>query len=42
MKDVYKATHVATSPRAKQELRKFKEEFSDEMPWNKAMRRHSK
>lgn len=42
MKDVYKATHVATSPKAKQELRKFKEEFSHEMPWRKARSRYSK
>lgn len=42
MKDVYKATHVATSPRAKQELRRFKKGFSDEMPWRKAKRRYSK
>lgn len=42
MKDVYKATHVATNPRTKQQLRKFKEEFSEEMPWNKARRRYSK
>ena len=42
MKDVYKATHVATSPKAKQELRKFKEEFSNEMPWRKARSRYSK
>lgn len=41
MKDVYKATHVATSPRTKQQLRKFKEKFSDEMPWNKARRKYS-
>ncbi|MDU4891111.1 MAG: hypothetical protein E6344_17580 [Clostridium sp.] len=42
MKDVYQATHVATSPRTKQQLRKFKEEFSEEMPWRKAKRRYSK
>lgn len=42
MKDVYKATHVATSPRTKQSIRKFKEEFSNEMPWSKSKRRYSK
>ncbi len=31
MKNVYQSTHIATSPKTKQQLRKFKEELS----WDK-------
>lgn len=34
MKNENKSRHIATSPKAKQEIRKFKEEFSEDLPWN--------
>lgn len=42
MKNVYQSTHIATSPKTKQQLRKFKEEFSEEISWGKERGKHRK
>jgi hypothetical protein len=42
MKNVYQSTHIATSPKTKQQLRKFKEEFSEEISWDKERRNYRK
>jgi hypothetical protein len=42
MKNSYQSTHIATSPTTKQQLRKFKEEFSEEISWDKERGKYRK
>jgi len=42
MRNVYQSTHIATSPETKQQLRKFKKEFSEEMPWEDYRKKYRK
>ncbi len=42
MKNENKSRHIATSPKAKQEIRKFKEEFSEDLLWDEDKRKFQK
>lgn len=35
MKNIHQALHVAKSPKTKRLIKKFKEEFAEEIPWDR-------
>lgn len=35
MKNIHQGLHIARSPKTKQLIKKFKEEFAEEIPWDK-------
>lgn len=35
MRNIHQALHIARSPNTKQQIKKFKEEFAEEIPWDK-------